>query len=162
MKTPFLLENLKSKYCQLVFFGSLILGYVLTPKNVLIGANKYIAFFFITTFALTIACVVRSVKEKVKTAYTHKSSTIGLLASVIGISTLQVCGLGTPVCGASVGIGIVTTVFPGFLINQVRSYSEIILGISILAQLVSLYMMNCFSFTKKNINYQLNRKEMNV
>lgn len=149
MKTIFLLENLKSRYCRFVFLASLIVGYVLTPKNVLTGTRGYVAVIFIVLFAFNLACMVRSIKEKIKTARVYKKSILGLLTSIVGISALQVCGLGTPVCGASMGMGLLSAVFPGFLISKMQPYGEIFLVVSIVLLMISLRTMNCL-FVKNN------------
>lgn len=129
---------------------SLTVGYLLTPKDVLFGRYSVVAIAFIIIFSLTIACMVRTIKERVKTSINLGNSAIGVLASIIGLSALQVCGLGVPACGASVGAGIVSLIFPGFVFKHIREYSVLILSFSIFAQMYSLHKMNCFVVNKIN------------
>ena len=77
------------------------------------------------------------------------ASLLAVLANVIGLSTLQVCGVGVPTCGASIGIGIVTAIFPDVLVNYFQDYAVWILIFSILIQIYSLYSLNCI-FQKKS------------
>ena len=150
MNTLFVFRNLKSNYCKAVFLISLFVGYFLIPKDVLSGHFKFIALAFVIIFSLTMACVARTIKEKVKTSLSLHNSFLGILASVIGISALQVCGLGVPSCGASIGAGVLSIIFPGFVFNYLREYSVLILTLSVFFQLYSLFRMNCFSLAKQN------------
>lgn len=150
MKLPFFLDNLRSNYCKIIFGLSLFVGYALTPKNVLTGLYLFLAVPFIFLFALTLSCAVRSVKEKIKVTRHQQTSIFGVIASAIGISALQVCGVGTPLCGASVGISILSAIFPSLVLNILREYSVVIISMSILTQLISLHSMNCLSFYKNS------------
>ena len=87
---------------------------------------------------------MRNVKEKVILAKTYKSSLIGILATAIGLSALQVCGVGAPVCGATIGAGFLSALFPGIFMRFLDNFAVYILIASILLQIISLYFMNCF------------------
>lgn len=150
MKNFFVFRNLKSNYCKIVFLVSLIVGYLLIPKDVLFGQYAIIAITFIIIISLTITCVTRTIKEQIKASINLGNSIVGVLASIVGITALQVCGLGIPACGASVGAGFVSLIFPGFVFNFLREYSVFILTFSIFAQIYSLYKMNCFIANKQN------------
>ena len=149
MKLPFLFENLKSNYCKIVFGLSLFLAYALTPKSALEGWYLIISIPFIFLFALTTACSTRSIKEKIKVTHYQKKSILAIVANVLGISALQMCGIGAPLCGASVGIGLLSTILPGALFNVLKEYNIAILIVSIVVQITTLQTMNCFS---KNIH----------
>lgn len=143
---------LKSKYCELVFVISFFLSYFLIPKNVFYGWNQLLAYAFMLVFALTTTCIVRNIKEKILLARTYKSSILGIIAVALGLAALQVCGVNAPVCGAAVGIGILSSIFPAIFVNLMAKPS-IHLGmilISIVFQLVALYFMNCW----KDLRYQ--------
>jgi len=154
MKLPFFLENLKSNYCKVVFLISLILGYLSIPKEIYQGKYVYLAIPFIILFAFTITCIVRSIKEKIVVSKNNGSSLLAIIINIVGISTLQVCGLGVPSCGASIGMGVLTAIFPEFLIRYLHSYAIWILIISILIQIYSLYSLNCI-VDKKNLKIKI-------
>ncbi len=103
-----------------------------------------LAVFFMISFAMTITCVVRNIKERVSQARTYGTSFFGLIALVLGLSALQVCGIGAPLCGATIGLGIVTWIFPEFLFRFLVGWSVPIIIISILAQWLAIYFMHCF------------------
>jgi hypothetical protein len=120
-------------------------GYFLIPKAVF--ADQYavgLSALFLFSFALTITCLIRNIKERVAQAQIYKSSLIGIIATAIGISALQACGIGAPICGASIGTGIISMLFPGFLFTYLHVYGVPIIVVSIISQLISLYFMNCF------------------
>jgi len=156
-----LLYTLKSKYCIGVFAVSLILGYISVPKSVFYGIYLIFAGIFIISFALTLTCVVRNVKEKIVLARTYKSSLVGIIATGVGLAALQVCGVGAPVCGATVGLGILSAIFPIAFVDILSKYSLEIIVVSIIFQLGALYFMNCFEQigcvknTRKNITKKL-------
>ena len=154
MKLLFFLENLKSNYCKVVFLISLILGYLSIPKEIYQGKYVYLAIPFIILFAFTITCIVRSIKEKIVVSKNNGSSLLAIIVNIVGISTLQVCGLGVPSCGASIGMGVLTAIFPEFLIRYLHSYAIWILIISILIQIYSLYSLNCI-VDKKNLKIKI-------
>ncbi len=147
MKKIYLLEVIKSSYCKLAFVVSLFVSYILIPPTVFNGVYSLVAVTFMVAFSLSIMCIVRNVKEKVLLARTYKSSLIGIIATALGISALQVCGVGAPVCGASIGLGVLSAIFPGFFVNFLEGYSIWILAATILLQVASLYFMKCFSKT---------------
>lgn len=155
---PFFLTNLKSNYCKVVFLISLILGYLSVPKHIYTGNYVFLTIPFIILFAFTITCIVRSIKEKIVASKQNGSSVLVIIANVVGISTLQVCGLGVPSCGASIGIGLVTAIFPEFMVRYLKDYAVWILIFSILIQIYSLYSLNCI-FQKKKILFKKSYKK---
>ena len=140
----YFIETLKSNYCKIVYFLSIILIYFLTPKKVFYGWYMLIGIIFILISALVITCFIRNIKEKVILAKTQATSTLGLLSAVIGLAALQVCGVGAPICGASIGAGFLSLLLPGFSLNFFESYALHIIIISIVLQILALHMMNCF------------------
>ena len=140
----YLLKVFKSGYCQLTFVLFLAAGYFLTPKLILNGWQFFLAALFIFLFALVLTCLVRNVKEKAILARKYKSSLIGIIAAALGLAALQACGFGAPVCGASIGVGIMSAVFPGVFVNFFSAYSVYIIIFSIIFQFLALYFMNCF------------------
>jgi len=140
----YLFSIFKSKYCLIVFAISLFLSYFLIPKTVFYGWYKILAYTFMISFSLTITCIIRNVKEKILLAKTYKSSVIGIIATALGLTALQVCGVGAPVCGAAVGLGILSSIFPTVFVDVMSKYAVHIIVLSIIFQLVALYFMNCF------------------
>ena len=149
----YLFNIFKSKYCIGIFVLSLILTYFLIPGKAFYEWYILLDIAFMVSFALVITCIVRNVKEKILLAKTYKTSILGIVATAVGLSALQVCGFGAPVCGAVVGAGIISSIFPAVFLNLLEDYSVIIIILSIAFQLIALFFMGCF---KKNL---LNKKQ---
>jgi L-asparagine transporter-like permease len=149
MENIYFLKILKSRYCLVVFFLMAAVSYVLIPKKIFYGFYNLIAFAFIVIFALTFTCLIRSIKDRI---VAHKKQTTkpiwGALIGLIGLSALQTCAVGAPVCGASVGLAIVSAVFPTLAFDFINDYSLAVIVFSILIQIVSLYQMRCFKNIK--------------
>ncbi|GEM_PF-693075 len=140
----YLRQIFKSKVCVLTFIIALIISYLLIPKKAFYGVYTIISVLFMISLALTITCIVRNTKEKVLLARTYESSIIGIIATAIGLASLQVCGVGAPVCGAAVGVGILASVMPYTLMSTITNHAGTLLIISIIFQITALYFMNCF------------------
>ena len=145
MKKLFLVRLFRSNYCRAIFVLSFLASYYLVPRSVFNEIYALIALLFMLTFALMFTCLIRNVKERIRTAAIYQSSSlIGIIASVLGIAALQVCGTGGPVCGASIGLAVASTFFPGFVVSFLEGYAIPMVMISVVTQLVSLYYMKCF------------------
>ena len=140
----FIVKIFKSNYCKVVFVASFIIGYYLIPKQFFFRQYALVGLLFMLSFAFTTTCLIRNLKERVLLAKTYKTSLISIIATVIGLVAFQACGIGAPVCGASLGVGIVSLIFPRFAFSFVTTYSLYLVVFSIIAQLLSLYFMNCF------------------
>ena len=134
-----------SIYCKLVFVLAFIGSYFLLPEGVWDGVHKYIALIFMLTFSFSIACIIRNIKEKVVLARTYKTSVFSLILSILGFSAFQVCGLNAGMCTATVGMGVVGTIFPAFFVGFLSDYGHLIIWVSVVFQLLALYIMKCFS-----------------
>ncbi len=145
MKEMYLFTVLKSNYCKLVLVLSLFVAYMLIPSTVFTGWYTLLAGAFAIAFPLSMMCMIRLIKERAKAASTYSGSAIGLIASIIGLSALQVCGVGAPVCGASLGLGVLSAIFPGVFVNVLEGYSTWFLLLAVISQVASLYFMKCFS-----------------
>jgi len=143
MKEPYLLYILRSSYCKSVLILSLIGSYFLIPNKVFYGYGYFLAGAFMLVFSFSITCIVRNIKEKIKLSHTYKTSIFSLFLGIVGISAFQVCGIGAPVCGATIGLGIVSVIFPAFFIDFLTDYSHAIIIISIIMQTAALYFMKC-------------------
>lgn len=150
MKAPFLIENLKSNYCKMVFVVAFVISYLVTPKSVFDGRNSFPAFVFITLLSFTIACVTRNIKEKIKQSVKLKQSLLSAVASGLGLATLQMCGLSGPMCGASAGAGLLSIVFPGIAMKLYQGYGTYVLMFSIFLQIVGLYFLKCLNIRNKS------------
>jgi len=144
MKNYYLLKILKSHYCKFVFLISLIGSYYLLPKKIFYKLYTLIGILFIVTTSLTITCLVRNIKEKIVSAKASGASLLGIISIIFGFGALQTCTIGVPICGTTIGGGIIGLIFPGFVFNLMEKYSVLIAMISIFIQLLSLYLMKCF------------------
>lgn len=144
MSLPFFLENLKSNYCKVVFVLAFALAYVITPKHLLQGRYLFIAVPYFLLFSFSMACMVRVIKERAKSSLIKGGSVFSFLIGVVGLSALQVCGLGTPLCGASIGFGILSMILPRLAFEFLTKHGLIIVLLAMLLQIVGLYSMKCF------------------
>lgn len=141
----YFIHVLRSNYCKIVFALGLVAGWFLVPESAFSGWMLTFALVFIFVFAMTITCLIRSVKERVILEKENRGSIWATIAAGVGLTALHVCGVSAPVCGASVGLGIVSAIIPGFAMQTVSEYGVYIVGASILIQAYALYNMKCFS-----------------
>lgn len=139
-----LIKVLKSHYCKVVFLLSLILSYFLVPRHLVGFWWNLIVIIFMLVFSLNMTCMVRNIKERIKTAKTTTNSVINLIASGLGILALQVCGTSGYFCSASILMGVFSSVLPHFLLDFLKEYSVYIILATILFQVISLRNMKCF------------------
>ena len=151
-KKVYLLQVFQSHYCQFVFVASSILGYFVVPKKIFYGYDTILGILFILSFALVMTCLVRQTKERVKIARTYSGAIIGIIATAIGLTALEACGIGAPVCGAMVGVGILSVILPVSAVDIIGRYAVLILIGSVTIQLIALYFMNCFKKTLSAID----------
>ncbi len=144
MKNIFLFDLFRSRFCLGIFIVVFIASGLLVPKTMTHGYHLLLAGAFMISFALTITCMARNIKERIALARTAQTSLLGIIAAVLGLSALQVCGVAAPVCGATIGAGVVASLFPGFLFHFLSDWSIPIILLSIAAQWTALYFMNCF------------------
>ena len=140
----YLVNTLKSRYCIAVFAFSMLLSYFLIPRHAFYSWYIALAFLFMVLFSLTLTCIVRNIKERIVLAKTYKSSLVGIIAIGLGLGALQVCGFGAPVCGAAVGFGVLSFIFPAAFEHVFSEYAVHMLVLSIAFQFIALYFMNCF------------------
>lgn len=144
MKNIFLFDLFRSRFCLVVFIAVFLASGLLVPETMTHGYHLLLAAAFMLSFALTITCMARNIKERIALARTYKTSVVGLIAAALGLSALQVCGVAAPVCGATLGAGVIASLFPGFFFHFLSDWSIPIIILSIAAQWVALYFMNCF------------------
>ncbi len=146
-KRLYILNIFKSNYCKIIFLISLILVSFLIPKKIFYGFYSILGVVFILLTALTLTCLIRNVKEKISSAKSNGASVIGILSILFGFGALQACTIGAPVCGATLGAGVIALIFPGVLFSFLEKYGIVIIIFSIIIQIISLYFMNCFKKT---------------
>jgi len=129
-----------SYLCRVVFALSLLAAYLMVPQAVF-GQHAALSAVFFVTFAYTMACVAYSARENMKNA--AGKSTLSVIASAVGLAALTACG--TAACG-SIGIGIFSLAIPIAAVHFFVEYGAYIVAASIIAQLFSLWKMNCLSF----------------
>lgn len=144
MQKIYLARVLESRFCKIVFVLSFVGSFFLIPAKVFSQFYIILAVAFMFSFSLVVACLVRSIKDRVVSLRNHKHSALGIIAAVLGLSAFQVCGVGVPVCTASIGMWLLYSIFPPFFVTFLTQYSILIIAISILLQLISLYFMKCF------------------
>ena len=148
MKNIYILKVMKSRYCETVFIVSLLISYFLVPETVFYGWYTVLGAAFMALFAFVMTCTVRNVKERIVLQKTYEGSAVGILSSAIGIGALSVCGIGNPVCGATIGAGIVSLLIPGIARPFLSDYGTYIIAASLIIQIAALYFLNCFKRVK--------------
>ncbi len=138
-----LLSLLRETTYQFVFVAAAGLAYFLVPNTLFSREHMLLVALFILLFASTAVCVLSAIRERIAAARLAHQSLFGIIASVLGFSALYVCGASAPACGTIASVGIAAAFFPGVLLF-IRLHGELLLGISIALQLVSLYFLGCF------------------
>jgi len=122
-----------------VFLLSLILAYFIVPHQVF-AQYAALSFEFIIVFAYTMACIAYVAKENARLA--KGTGTLSVLASAMGLVALSACGAAA--CG-TVGIGIFSLVLPIAAMHFFVQYGVYVVAASMIAQLFSLWKMNCLT-----------------
>lgn len=148
MNKPYLFSIFESNYCRLVFVLSLFGIFAMMPRGIFHGRYMTIGFLFLATASLTFTCIIKNIHERIKLARGVEQSFAVAILTGIGIISLQFCGMGAPICGATIGMGAVSLILPGISISFFSRYAPVILVFVIILQLFSLYSMNCFKLTK--------------
>ena len=146
----------ESNYCKIVFVLGLAISYLLIPKTVFESQYLYLAIIYMILFSTILTCIVRTIKDRIKHARMYEKSLIGIIASGVGLATLQVCTLSIS-CSASLGLSILYLIFPQFIISFLTEYSQYILVISIIFQAIAIYLIGCF---KTVLIQQKNKKRI--
>jgi hypothetical protein len=143
VKKIFLFKVFQSRYCVFVYLLGLILGYFLVPKKIFTGMYSVLGVLYILIFAIVLMCIVRTIKERIFNVKNTGASAISVIASLFGLGALQVCGFGAPVCGATIGVGILSILFPQSSFLVFEKYAVYIVAFSLILQLISIYYMGC-------------------
>lgn len=140
---------MQSHYCKIIFVIMLGVGYLLLPLEIIKGLYYLPAIIFMFLFALTFTCIIRNIKERIILQNKAKAPILIIIASAIGLSALQVCGLGGAVCGASLGLSILSFLLPNVALQFLTEYHIVFIIAAILLQILSLYFLRCFTEVKK-------------
>jgi hypothetical protein len=143
IKNTFLYKVFESHYCKIVFVIGLAISYFLIPGTVFETWYAYLAIIYMILFSIILTCIVRTIKERIKSARTYEKSILGILASGIGLAALQACTLSVS-CSVSIGLSILYLIFPQFFVSFLINYSQYILIAAILIQAITIYLMGCF------------------
>ncbi|RLI99174.1 MAG: hypothetical protein DRP06_04065 [Candidatus Aenigmatarchaeota archaeon] len=149
MKNSCVIQIFKSHYYKLIFVISLFLVSFLVPNKIFYGYYYLIEILFIILTSLTTTCFVRGIKEKAYSAKSNGASLVGILSIIFGFGVLQACVIGSPVCGATIGTGMVALIFPAF--NFIKVCGILVIISSIFVQVLTLYSMNCFKSNYKKV-----------
>ena len=139
-------EVFKSKYCWIVIFISIVLGYFLVIKKFTSFTSFWSIFFsvlYIILFAVSNSCLVKGLKERVKNQSKTNSGILSIIGSVLGIGAIQLCTV-SGTCSVNIVTSLLLTVFPtsiGFFFIKNGIW---ILIISDILLLVSILRLGCF------------------
>lgn len=149
----FLSKIFFSHYCKVIWLLSLFAAYLMIPHHLFSTMYFPLAILFMIGFATMMTCMIRNIKDKIVLARSYKSSIWGILASVFGLTALQLCGLGNVFCGGSIFLGVLSAIFPGAAVNLLSEYAVEIIVFSILMQIFSIWQMDCFRSKPKTNQY---------
>lgn len=131
---------LSAHACKLSFLFALAAGYALLPSGVW-SEHTGLAVFFMATFALTLASVAYSFREKM--AHAKNKGIVSLAASAIGLAALSACS--APVACGAASAGVLSIIFPSVLLGFFSQWGPDVVALSIFAQLIALAWMNSLS-----------------
>ena len=139
-------QVLKSHICKLVFLASAAAAYFLIPERALNGDYGLLVITFVVTFAASITCTVRNIKDKFSSGIQAGSSLISIVASLIGLTAVQFCSMNAVMCGSTIGFSLIATILPHSAFHFFHFNAVPLLVISIVVQLISLWQIGCLKF----------------
>lgn len=140
-----ILKKMNTKYCLFVFIISLGLWFLMVHKTLFVWIYTILWVVFITTFALTVTCLVRNIKERIQMANKEKKSIIWIIWAVIWISAAQLCGINALFCWSTIWLWLLSTILPVSTVWFLSEYAIWIIILSIVTQIIWLYFMKCFN-----------------
>ena len=106
---------------------------------------------FLGLFSISITCIVRNLKEQiVSLKNVEKGSLISAIGSILGFTAIQTCVV-SGMCGVNMFLALLYTIFPAIFVDMFVEYGVIILLISNIILLFSLYYMKCFKTNKTSL-----------
>jgi len=135
---------LTSKLCKIIFILSLIVSFFLVPIELFKTDYAVIVVLFMIFFSLTVTCIFRNIREEIVVLRNTHHHLLGIVAAVLGISAMQVCGIATHMCVGGVGLGIISALYPVVFVNLLTKYAVSVIVGSIVLQGIALHFMGCF------------------
>jgi hypothetical protein len=142
---PYFFRMFKSWYSDLSFLVFFVLLLFFLPDQLF--GNYFLLMLgvaFSLVFALSLTCMMNIIKERAKSAKKTGHSVLGVIMGLLGFSALHFCTVGLPFCSATIGLAVISSIFPVFLLDYLHEYPYIIITTSFLIQIYSLYSMKCF------------------
>lgn len=142
---PYMFSIFRSLYCDIGFLVFFVLLLFFLPDQLF--ESYFLLMLGVTfslVFALSLTCMMSIIRDRVKSAKKAGHSIIGVIMGLLGFSALHFCTVGLPFCSATIGLAVISSVLPVFLLDYLSEYPYIIITISLLIQLYSLYSMKCF------------------
>ena len=139
-------EVLKSKYCWIVIFISVILGYFLIIKKFTLFTSFWSIFFsilYIVLFAISNSCLIKELKERIKGNFKTGNSILSILGSILGIGAIQLCTV-SGTCSINIVTSLLLSIFPTSLGFFFIKNGIWILIISNILLLISIFKLGCF------------------
>lgn len=143
-KKYFILRVFSSHYCWLSLVLSFIIGYFLVPEKIFHGAWSIFGIVYALVFSIVLTCMIRVIKEKALNMKRTGAGIISVIGAILGLGAMQVCGIGAPICGATLGVSIFSIIAPGVSTALWQDFAIPLLFVSIILQIVSLYYLKCF------------------
>ena len=128
---PYFFSMFKSWYCDLSFLVFFVLLLLFLPAAILQGYSC------IATDSLD---SLQQIRKRILYPELHRQHVQRHILKMF----IQLCTVGLPFCSATIGLAVISSIFPVFLLDYLYEYPYIIIGISFLIQLYSLYTMKCF------------------
>jgi L-asparagine transporter-like permease len=141
---PYMVTIFRSLYCDIGFLVFFVLLLLFLPDKIFEGYLAILGILFSLVFALSLTCMMKTITERAKSAKRTGHSILGVIMGLLGFSALHVCTIGLPFCSATIGLAVISSIFPVFLLDYLYEYPYIIIAISLLIQIYSLYSMKCF------------------
>lgn len=143
-KKYFILKIFASYYCWFSLVLSFIIAYFLVPEKIFYGPWSILGIIYALVFSVVVTCTFRVIKEKTVNMKKVGASGLSIISAILGLGAMQVCGIGAPVCGATVGVSIFSLIAPGVSLVFWDNFATPLIFISIIIQLISLYFLKCF------------------
>ncbi len=127
----------------IVFTVVFIVSLFVLPEHIRTGQYFWLGVLFITLFSLNMTCIVKTMRERAKIAKAQGAGVVGIIATAVGFTALQMCGVGGPLCGALFGSIAFASILPAGSLHYFTSYAVYIVVGAIVVQIVSLWYLGC-------------------
>ncbi len=133
-----------SLFSVIIFTLVFIVSLFVLPSHILSGTYFWLGVVFVLLFSLNMTCLANTMRMRANMARAKGAGAVGVMATAVGFTALQMCGIGGPLCGALFGGVLFVSVLPAGAMPYLTSYAVHIVVIAILIQAVSLWYMKCF------------------